>query len=99
MLAMTAMFEFSGQLSVTNYGSGWQAYFEVYNVGAESGEVVVAVNVDGNYDTEWRQTLSPSVGDRPTLDLGHLESGVHTVEVYLNPGSGQNDHLVEQVSA
>jgi hypothetical protein len=99
MLAMTAMFEFSGQLSVTNYGSGWQAYFEVYNVGDDSGEVLVAVNVDGNYLTEWRHTLSPSVGDRPTVDLGHLEPGVRTVEVYLNPGSGQNDHLSEQVNA
>ena len=99
MLAMSAMFEFSGQLSVTSYGSGWQAYFEVFNVGAESGEVAVGVNVDGAYVTEWRQTLSPSVGEHPTVDIGQLAPGVHTVEVYLNPGSGQNDHLSEQVNA
>ena len=99
MPAMSAMFEFSGQLSVTSYGSGWQAYFEVYNVGDESGEVVVGIEVDNNYLTEWRQTLSPSVGDQPTVDLGQLQPGVHTVLVYLNPGSGQNDHLSEQVSA
>jgi hypothetical protein len=96
---MSAMFEFSGQLSVTNYGSGWQAYFEVFNVGDEPGEVAVGIEVDGNYVTQWTNTLSPSVGDRPTVDIGYVDAGVHTASVYLNPGSGQNDHLSEQFTA
>jgi hypothetical protein len=93
------MFEFSGQLSVTNSGSDWQVYFEVYNVGDEAGQVSVGVEVDGNYLTEWTNTLSPSVGDQPTVSIGNVDSGVHTATVYLNPGSGQNDHLSEQFNA
>jgi hypothetical protein len=96
---MSAMFEFSGQLSVTNSGGGWQVYFEVYNVGDEGGEVTVGIEVDGNYVTQWTATLSPSVGDQPTVDIGNVDTGVHTATVYLNPGSGQNDHLSEQFNA
>jgi hypothetical protein len=96
---MSAMFEFSGQLSITSYGSGWQVYFELYNVGDEAGEVTVGIEVDGVYLTQWAQTLSPSVGEHPTVDIGQADPGVHTATVYLNPGSGQNDHLSEQFNA
>jgi hypothetical protein len=93
------MFEFSGQLSVTNSGYGWQVYFEIFNVGDETGTAEVGIEVDNNYVTQWTGTLDPNVGDHPTVDIGSLDEGVHTVLVYVNPGSGQNDHLSEQVNA
>ena len=34
-----------------------------------------------------------NVGDRPSVSLGAVASGNHTALVYVNPGSGQNDHL------
>jgi hypothetical protein len=91
---MSAMFEFSGgALSVTPSSSDTQISFEIYNVGDESGTAEVGCEVDGTYITSWTGTLSPSVGDRPTVSLGALYEGSHTALVYVNPGSGQNDHL------
>jgi len=93
------MFEFSGgALSVTPSSSDTQVSFEIYNVGDESGEATVGCEVDGNYVNTWTGTLSPSVGDRPTVSLGAVAEGQHTALVYVNPGSGNNDHLQQDFS-
>lgn len=94
MVAMTAMFEFSGgALSVTPSSSDTQIAFELFNVGDESGTAEVGCEVDDTYITSWSGTLDPGVGDRPTVSLGPVADGTHTALVYVNPGSGQNDHL------
>jgi hypothetical protein len=88
------MFEFSGgALSVTPSSSDTQIAFEIFNVGDESGTAQVGCEVDGSYVTTWTGTLDPNVGDRPSVSLGAVASGSHTALVYVNPGSGQNDHL------
>jgi hypothetical protein len=91
---MSAMFEFSGgALSVTPSSSDTQVSFEIFNVGTDSGTAEVGCEVDGNYVNTWTGTLSPNVGDRPTVSLGAVSEGNHTALVYVNPGSGNNDHL------
>ncbi len=91
---MTAMFEFSGGgLSVTPSSDDTQISFELFNVGDETGTAEVGCEVDGSYVTMWSGQLDPNVGDRPYVSLGALYEGSHTALVYVNPGSGQNDHL------
>jgi hypothetical protein len=41
----------------------------------------------------WTKQLDPNVGDRPYVSLGAMYEGSHTALVYVNPGSGHNDHL------
>lgn len=96
---MGAMFEFSGQLSVVENNGSWWASFELFNVGDESGQGDVGVEVDGSYITTHSETLSPSTGATPWVDLGQQMAGVHTALLYVNPGSGQNDHLQESFNA
>ncbi len=91
---MPAMFEFSGGgLSVTP--SAYETYvaFELFNVGDEGGTAEVGCEVDGTYITTWTGFLDPNVGDRPYVNLGAIQEGAHSALVYVNPGSGQNDHL------
>lgn len=88
------MFEFAGgALSVTPSSYDTQISFEIFNVGDESGTAEVGCEVDGSYVTQWSAHLSPNVGDRPTVSLGAVASGSHTALIYVNPGSGTNDHL------
>jgi hypothetical protein len=88
------MFEFSGGgLSVTPSSSDTYIAFEIFNVGDEGGSAEVGCEVDGSYITSWTGTLEPNVGDRPSVSLGPVGEGSHTALVYVNPGSGQNDHL------
>jgi hypothetical protein len=91
---MPAMFEFAGGgLSVTPSSYDTQVAFELFNVGDEAGTAEVGCEVDGTYVTSWTGYLEPNVGDRPYVSLGALAEGNHTALVYVNPGSGQNDHL------
>ena len=88
------MFEFSGGgLSVTPDASNTQIAFELSNVGDEGGTATVGCEIDGTFITDYTTTLDPNVGDRPTVSLGAVAGGTHTALVYVNPGSGQNDHL------
>jgi hypothetical protein len=88
------MFEFAGgALSVNPSDYDTTISFEIFNVGDESGAAEVGCEIDGTYITSWTTTLDPNVGDRPTVSLGAVEPGTHTALVYVNPGSGQNDHL------
>ena len=95
------MFEFSGGgLSIVPQSGGHWASFELFNVGDESGVAEVSVEVDGNYVTTWTSaSLSPQVGDTPSINLGSVGSGNHEALVYVNPGSGQNDHLRQAFTA
>jgi len=93
---MTAMFEFSGgALSVTPSSYDTQISFEIYNIGDEEGTAEVGCEVDNTYITQWTGTLAPNFGDRPVVSLGAMYEGNHTALVYVNPGSGQNDHLTQ----
>lgn len=88
------MFEFAGGgLSVTPSSYDTRIAFELFNVGDEAGTAEVGCEVDGSYVTTWSAYLEPNVGDRPTVSLGAVAEGNHTALVYVNPGSGQNDHL------
>jgi len=88
------MFEFSGGgLSVTPSTTDTTVSFEIFNVGDEAGEAEVGCEVDNSYVTTWKGTLDPNVGDRPYVSLGPVAEGTHNALVYVNPGSGQNDHL------
>ncbi|HEV8558775.1 MAG TPA: hypothetical protein VGR06_20585 [Actinophytocola sp.] len=92
---MSAMFEFAGgALSVVPNGDDTEVSFELFNVGDESGVAEVGVEVDGNYLLTWNSgELYPGYGDTPRISLGYVEAGNHEALVYVNPGSGQNDHL------
>jgi hypothetical protein len=88
------MFEFAGgALSVTPSTSDTYVAFEIFNVGDEPGTAEVGCEIDNNYVTSYSKYLDPNVGDRPSVSLGAVASGTHTALVYVNPGSGQNDHL------
>jgi hypothetical protein len=101
MQAMSAMFEFSGgALSVVSDGSDTVLSFELFNVGDESGVAEVGVEVDGSYVTSWNSSeLYPGYGDTPQINVGQVDTGNHEALVYVNPGSGQNDHLRQAFSA
>jgi hypothetical protein len=88
------MFEFAGgALSVNPSTYDTTIAFEIFNVGDEAGTCEVGCEVDDTYITSWSAYLQPGVGDRPTVSLGGMYAGQHTALVYVNPGSGQNDHL------
>jgi hypothetical protein len=88
------MFEFAGgALSVTPSTYDTQISFEIFNVGDEAGWAEVGCEVDDVYIIAWSGYLEPSVGDRPYVSLGAVAEGTHRALVYVNPGSGQNDHL------
>jgi hypothetical protein len=92
---MTAMFEFAGgALSVYSTGSDTEISFELFNVGDAAGIAEVGIEVDGSYVASWNSPeLSPGVGDVPKITVGTVPPGNHEALVYVNPGSGQNDHL------
>lgn len=91
---MTAMFEFAGgALSVNPSSYETAISFEVFNVGDEGGTCEVGCEVDDTWITSWSAYLEPGFGDRPSVSLGEISTGQHTALVYVNPGSGSNDHL------
>lgn len=93
--SMTAMFEFAGgALSVVPSAGAAELSFELFNVGDAAGVAEVGVEVDGNYVTTWNShELHTGYGDTPKINVGHVQPGQHEALVYVNPGSGQNDHL------
>jgi hypothetical protein len=98
---MSAMFEFAGgALSVVPFGSEAEVSFELFNVGDESGVAEVGVEVDGKYVTTWKSDeMYPGYGDTPKISVGEIDPGNHEALVYVNPGSGQNDHLRQDFTA
>jgi hypothetical protein len=98
---MPAMFEFAGgALSVVPQDGEQWVSFELFNVGDEDGVAEVGVEVDNNYVTTWTsESLSPNVGTTPWVNLGTVAEGNHEALVYVNPGSGENDHLRQAFTA
>jgi hypothetical protein len=92
---MSAMFEFAGgALSVIPGSSETEISFELFNVGDEAGYAEVGVEVDGTYITTWTSSeIYPQYGDTPKFSVGYVAPGDHEALVYVNPGSGENDHL------
>jgi hypothetical protein len=92
---MSAMFEFQGgALSVYPTGTDTEISFELFNVGDEAGYAEVGIEVDGTYVTSWNSSeVYPGYGDTPKISVGYVEPGNHEALVYVNPGSGENDHL------
>lgn len=95
------MFEFAGgALSVVPSGGDTEVSFELFNVGDQAGNAEVGVEVDNTYVTTWNSSeLQPGWGDTPHISLGYIQPGTHEALVYVNPGSGQNDHLRQSFSA
>ena len=88
------MFEFAGGgLSVTPDQNNTVFSFEIFNVGDEAGTAEIGCEIDNTYILGHQVTLEPNVGDRPYVDLGAVAPGNHNGLIYVNPGSGQNDHL------
>ncbi|MFL6142122.1 MAG: hypothetical protein ACJ72N_09710 [Labedaea sp.] len=96
---MSAMFEFAGgALSVVSTGSSEaEVSFELFNVGDESGVAEVGVEVDGQYRATWKSDeMYPGYGDTPKISVSEIDPGNHEALVYVNPGSGKDDHLRQE---
>lgn len=104
---MSAMFEFGGggigvmpdpddnpgRHVVPHSEAGLLISVEVGNVGDESGIARVGVEVDDVFIVEWESDeLAPGETAVGRISLGRFEAGNHTILVFVNPGSGQNDH-------
>jgi hypothetical protein len=75
-------------------GTDAEISFELFNVGDVAGVAEVGIEVDGGYVTGWTSPeLRPGVGDTPKILIGKIPPGVHEAVVYVNPGSGKDDHL------
>jgi hypothetical protein len=83
--------------NVPHHESGTRISFEVRNVGTAGGNARVGVELDDNFVTEWQSPyLDPGQSAVGYVSLGRLSQDSHTVLIYVNPGSGQNDHQTNQ---
>jgi hypothetical protein len=104
---MSAMFEFlSGGIGVMpdpddnpdghivpHHDAGLQISFEVVNVGKTAGIARVGVEVDGQFIMEWMsEQIEPNASMAGFVSLGRLAEGSHEILIFVNPGSGRNDH-------
>ncbi|GAA3102881.1 hypothetical protein GCM10010520_55020 [Rhizobium viscosum] len=79
---------------VPSHEAGTQINFQVMNIGDEDGVAEVGVELDGNFVTQFSSNLLPPGGTEVGfVSLGRLETGTHTVLVFVNPGAGTADHL------
>lgn len=78
---------------VLHHDAGVQISFEVLNVGGTGGNAKVGVEVDDSFFDEWESDfLDPGQGQAAKMSLGRLSEGDHEVLVFVNPGSGAQDH-------
>jgi len=83
---------------VPHHDAGVQISIEVGNVGDENGVATVSVEVDDVFVTDWQSDpLDPGQTQAGRISLGRLAEGPHTILVYVNPGSGQNDHQTTKI--
>jgi hypothetical protein len=104
---MAAMFEFSaGGIGimpdpddnpdghvVPHHDAGLKLSFEIQNVGADAGLARVGVEIDDQFITEWVSgQIEPGAAAVGFVSVGRLIEGSHDALIFLNPGSGANDH-------
>lgn len=78
---------------VPHHDAGLQISFELANVGDSAGVARVGVEVDGQFVTEWTsEQIEPGSSTVGFVSLGRLDEGPHEILIFVNPGSGQNDH-------
>ena len=83
---------------VPHSDAGLEVTNEVVNVGDEAGTARVGVEVDDVFQLEWQsQQVEPGSSEEVRVQLGRFGPGEHTVLMYVNPGSGQNDHETSTV--
>ena len=76
-----------------NDDTGVQISCEVLNVGATGAHAKVVVEVDNLIFDEWESDfLDPGQGQAAKMSFGRLAAGDHEVLVFVNPGSGAQDH-------
>jgi hypothetical protein len=79
--------------TVVHQDAGVRISFEVLNVSASSGQATVSVEVDDVFFADFTSnSLVPGERQVGFMSLGRLSPGEHTVLVFVNPGSGANDH-------
>jgi hypothetical protein len=77
-----------------HHEAGMRISFEVLNVGDTGGNARVGTEIDDTFVTEWQsQYLDPGQSEVGYVSLGRLGEGQHTALAYVNPGSGQADHV------
>ena len=103
---MAAMFEFlvggigvepdpadNGTGHIPNHDSGTRVSFEVKNVGDAGGIANVGVELDDSPIGDFQSSfLNPTEQETGFVGLGRLPVGSHTVLIFVNPGSGVEDH-------
>ena len=78
---------------VVHHDAGVQISFEVANVGGVGGNAKAGIEEDDSFFDEWESDfLDPGQEQAAKVSLGRLSEGQHTVLVFVNPGSGSQDH-------
>ncbi|WON73526.1 hypothetical protein [Nitrosospira sp. Is2] len=81
---------------IPHHGSGTRIGFEVLNVGINSGNASVRVELDDTFVANWEsKELGPGEREIAYLSVGRLDEGQHTVLIHLNAGSGKSDTNTE----
>lgn len=104
---MPAMFQLTGggigvmpdpddnpdQHVVPHHEAGTLITFAIVNVGDIGARARVGVELDDVFVEEWESShTEPGDQEVGSVNLGRLSSGEHTVLIYVNPGSGTQDH-------
>lgn len=83
---------------VPHHSAGVKLSFEIQNVGEHAGIARVGVEVDDQFVTEWTlEQIEPGESAAGFVSVGRLNEGTHTFLVYVNPGSGGDDHATSSI--
>lgn len=78
---------------VPHHDAATRVSFQVVNVGDESGNARVGIELDDVFQMEWTSPqLAPGEQAVGVAGLGRLAEGEHEVLAFVNPGSGTSDH-------
>jgi hypothetical protein len=78
---------------VPHHDAGIKITFEVANVGDSGGNAKVGIELDDVFQAEWESGfLDPGAEEVGQMSLGRVSEGDHSVLVFVNPGSGAQDH-------
>jgi hypothetical protein len=68
----------------------WRQHLRAWRI---QGNARVDVEVDDSYFGAWESDyLDPGQEQAAKMSLGRVSAGEHTALVYVNPGSGSQDH-------
>ena len=79
--------------------AGTKVSFSVYNAGDGPGTCTVDIEINRQWVTTWTSSvLAPGASEAPEVKgLGRYPAGWYEFLVYVNPGAGHNDHLINTV--